>query len=78
MSIIIKSFDPCCPICLDDYKTNDSLCVLKCGHAGHEKCIEQALSVSHKCPLCRNPELSFFTVGFFGDGVAHHERRSFL
>jgi len=42
-----------CSICLENYKKNDTINILKCGHKYHEKCIDEWISTSDNCPLCR-------------------------
>ena len=45
--------DESCSICLENYKKNDTINILKCGHKYHEKCIDEWISTSDNCPLCR-------------------------
>ena len=42
-----------CPICLDKYENNDKICILKCDHVFHEKCIKEWLKNNESCPNCR-------------------------
>ena len=42
-----------CSICLENYKKNDTINILKCGHKYHEKCIDEWIEKSDNCPLCR-------------------------
>lgn len=44
----------CCPICLDDYSTNDILRILpNCLHRFHSHCIDYwLLRVKATCPIC--------------------------
>ena len=42
-----------CSICLETYKKNDIINILKCGHKYHDKCIDGWIETSHNCPLCR-------------------------
>jgi hypothetical protein len=43
----------CCSICMDDYKTNDEVFLLKCAHLFHVKCIDNWLEKQSTCPRCR-------------------------
>ena len=45
--------DESCSICLENYKKNDTINILKCGHKYHEKCIDEWIGTSDNCPLCR-------------------------
>ena len=48
-----------CTICLEEYKSDESVCVLKCNHIFHETCIRDFFKKninSLKCPNC-NKEL---------------------
>ena len=42
-----------CTICLEEYKENDDLYQLQCGHYYHKECIDDWLLKHHTCPLCR-------------------------
>jgi hypothetical protein len=43
-----------CPICLQDFKTSDKLCLLPgCQHAYHGGCVGKWLKVRGDCPVCR-------------------------
>ena len=42
-----------CGTCLEEYKENDEMIVLKCGHVYHEDCIVPWLKMSVHCPTCR-------------------------
>ena len=42
-----------CSICLENYKKNDTINILKCDHKYHEKCIDKWMETSNNCPLCR-------------------------
>ncbi|CAE6382976.1 unnamed protein product [Rhizoctonia solani] len=43
-----------CPICLDDYAPDDIVTVVKrCSHWFHRECVQQWLSNSRTCPVCR-------------------------
>jgi|LakMenEpi03Aug12_release.lakeMendotaPanAssembly.Ray.scaffolds.fasta_scaffold09607_7 RING-finger-containing ubiquitin ligase len=46
--------EPLCSICMDDYKEEDKIIILKCNHYYHEKCIENWLcNQKVTCPICR-------------------------
>jgi len=43
-----------CSICLDEYKNNDLVTILKCKHFFHDSCIKKWLLYKSKfCPICR-------------------------
>lgn len=43
-----------CTICLQNYKKNDNVRMLKCNHEFHCKCVDPWLIESHaSCPICR-------------------------
>uniref|UniRef100_A0A0D9WD63 RING-type E3 ubiquitin transferase n=2 Tax=Leersia perrieri TaxID=77586 RepID=A0A0D9WD63_9ORYZ len=42
-----------CVICLEEYKHEDSLGRLKCGHGFHGNCIKKWLQVKNICPVCK-------------------------
>ena len=48
-----KLFDEGCVICLERYKKNDKIIVLKCNHVFHDECIEAWFISRPSCPLCR-------------------------
>ncbi|XP_040380633.1 probable E3 ubiquitin-protein ligase HIP1 isoform X2 [Oryza brachyantha] len=42
-----------CVICLEEYKHEDSLGRLKCGHGFHSNCIKKWLQLKNTCPVCK-------------------------
>uniref|UniRef100_A0ACD5VCB6 Uncharacterized protein n=1 Tax=Avena sativa TaxID=4498 RepID=A0ACD5VCB6_AVESA len=42
-----------CLVCLEGYKDNDLLGILKCGHDFHSGCIKKWLQVKNVCPVCK-------------------------
>ncbi|XP_006643778.1 E3 ubiquitin-protein ligase MBR2-like [Oryza brachyantha] len=42
-----------CAICLEEYKDNSLLGILKCNHDFHTDCIKQWLKVKNSCPICK-------------------------
>ena len=48
-----KLFEEGCVICLERYKKNDKIIVLKCNHIFHDECIEEWFISRLSCPLCR-------------------------
>ena len=49
-----RSFDPVCPICLDDMLLDaPDTAVLRCFHAVHRNCFAKCWA--KRCPLCRSP-----------------------
>jgi len=45
---------PSCAICMQDYKENDELRILPCGHEFHCECVDKWLPMKKICPLCRH------------------------
>tara|TARA_Y100000814_G_scaffold274926_1_gene233961 strand:- start:192 stop:581 length:390 start_codon:yes stop_codon:yes gene_type:complete len=43
-----------CPICIEDFKENDELYKLRCGHIFHTECIEEWININRICPNCRD------------------------
>ncbi len=46
-----------CPICISDIKDNQDICILECGHAGCDICMQQWLQEKQECPLCRSKNI---------------------
>lgn len=44
-----------CGICLEEYDYDDALRTLQCGHRFHVMCVDQWLSQSGQCPVCKHP-----------------------
>ncbi len=44
-----------CPICSAPFQVGDSACKTVCGHTFHRKCVDDWMSRSDKCPMCRAP-----------------------
>lgn len=42
-----------CIICLENYKYNDLIALMKCNHRYHYKCIKKWLNYNPNCPICR-------------------------
>ncbi|CAF1115588.1 unnamed protein product [Rotaria sordida] len=51
-----KSTDDKCAICLSEYKTGDTVKVLRCKHFFHPECIDPWLKTSNQCPICRGTQ----------------------
>ena len=49
-----KFKDITCSICLDDFKENNILLYLECGHYYHEECSKSWFKSGKSCPLCRS------------------------
>lgn len=48
-----------CPVCLDDFETNDKLWILPCEHEFHVKCIKPWLTErQNSCPVCKRMSIS--------------------
>jgi hypothetical protein len=43
-----------CTICSDEYKDDDSVCVLDCSHVFHKNCIEEWGHYNPICPICKS------------------------
>ncbi|MED6168416.1 hypothetical protein PIB30_011305 [Stylosanthes scabra] len=46
-----------CVICQDEYKKQDMLGVLECGHEFHADCLRKWLLVRNVCPMCKSQAL---------------------
>ena len=46
-----------CHICIEDFKENDELYKLKCGHIFHTKCITEWINIESICPTCRSTSI---------------------
>ncbi|XP_028551879.1 probable E3 ubiquitin-protein ligase ZFP1 isoform X3 [Dendrobium catenatum] len=42
-----------CPICLEEFKDEDSQGVMKCQHVYHATCIKKWLGLKKTCPICK-------------------------
>ncbi|CAK0887686.1 unnamed protein product [Prorocentrum cordatum] len=42
-----------CPICLEEYSAESTICRTRCQHLMHRDCLGRWLQASHYCPLCR-------------------------
>ena len=42
-----------CSICLENYKKDNIINELKCGHKYHKDCIDDWINDNNNCPLCR-------------------------
>lgn len=49
----LKQEDKMCAICLERFKENEMVKVLKCKHMFHEKCLVPWLKKRRTCPTCR-------------------------
>lgn len=45
--------DDCCPICLDDYDSDQLYRELPCGHVFHQDCVDSWLTKRVSCPVCK-------------------------
>ncbi|XP_020574418.1 E3 ubiquitin-protein ligase MBR1-like isoform X2 [Phalaenopsis equestris] len=52
-----KDEEACCPICLEEFKDNDSQGLMKCPHVYHFTCIKKWLKLKKTCPVCKAPAL---------------------
>ena len=52
-----------CAICLQDFKDDDLISVLECGHGGHKKCTAKLYTLGYPCSICRHePSRTPWTV----------------
>ena len=42
-----------CSICLKNFKIKDTICITKCNHTYHKKCIDTWFEIKDTCPNCR-------------------------
>jgi 6,7-dimethyl-8-ribityllumazine synthase len=42
-----------CPICLENYASNECVSTLPCLHRFHRDCINQAMRIKSNCPVCQ-------------------------
>lgn len=47
-----------CVICQNEYKDQEKIGVLNCGHEYHVDCIKKWLVVKNVCPICKSPGLT--------------------
>jgi Ring finger domain len=55
--------EPVCSICLDGYKTGETICRSKmneCHHIFHQECIVEWMIDNDVCPLCRTNLMEFY------------------
>ena len=43
-----------CPICYEQYVTNDKIALTACNHHFHIQCIEKWIDQTYNCPVCRS------------------------
>ncbi|XP_052402242.1 RING finger protein 150 [Carassius gibelio] len=42
-----------CAVCIEDYKPNDVVRILPCGHVFHKNCVDPWLQDHRTCPMCK-------------------------
>ena len=42
-----------CIICISDFKPNEQLSTLECGHSYHHECIKEWYKKNQACPICK-------------------------
>lgn len=47
-----------CIICQDDYKNQEKIGILDCGHEYHANCLKKWLLVKNVCPICKSEALN--------------------
>ncbi|KAI4333615.1 hypothetical protein L6164_018399 [Bauhinia variegata] len=47
-----------CIICQDEYKDEEKIGILQCGHEYHESCLKKWLLVKNVCPICKSEALT--------------------
>lgn len=50
--------DELCSICREEYKDNEELGILDCGHIHHSHCIRKWLLLKNLCPICKKTALN--------------------
>lgn len=70
---LLSERDMSCAVCLCDFEQGDQLRRLPCGHYFHQKCIDEWLHRSKKCPLC-NGAIDACTHAKGKDGVTPPSR----
>lgn len=43
-----------CPICIEQIKKGEDICITDCKHYYHKDCLLQWFNNSYDCPLCKN------------------------
>lgn len=70
----------CCAVCIEPYKSSDTLRILPCGHEFHKNCIDPWLLEHRTCPMCKMDILKHYGFVFTGsqesilqiDGLEDH------
>lgn len=57
-SVTSQKNDVLCSICQEEYRENDELGLLACGHSHHPACIKQWLRLKNQCPICKSAAYS--------------------
>ena len=42
-----------CSVCLKNFEIKDTICITKCNHTYHKKCIDTWFEIKDTCPNCR-------------------------
>lgn len=53
LAVIKKDEDATCAICLQEYKSGNTLRVLACRHHYHQRCADEWFKLQATCPLCQ-------------------------
>ncbi|KAM3350414.1 hypothetical protein ACQJBY_022899 [Aegilops geniculata] len=54
----VNTENEACIICQEEYKAEDCVGILDCGHRYHAECLKQWLTVKNLCPICKTTALS--------------------
>jgi hypothetical protein len=71
-------YEPKCPICIEDYQTDERIAVLSCGHCFHSTCIKDWFKslVDQKktktCPMCRKENVIISKIYSSKEDVPKH------
>ncbi|CAL5390743.1 unnamed protein product [Camellia sinensis] len=57
-----------CVICQTDYKNQEKIGALDCGHEYHVDCVKKWLLIKNTCPICKSVALTAERKGFYREG----------
>ncbi|KAK3094660.1 hypothetical protein FSP39_004624, partial [Pinctada imbricata] len=44
-----------CPVCLEEFESNEYVAICPCNHCFHMKCLLEWLRHRNMCPMCKAP-----------------------
>lgn len=53
LSVDLCCSQPSCPLCMENYKVDESVTQLPCSHIFHDECVLTWLAIKNSCPICR-------------------------